>query len=262
MGKAPHDFDIATSARPEEVQALFPRTVPVGAQFGVVLVVEEGRDYQVATFRSDGAYLDGRHPRSVTFTTAEGDRKAPGLYDQWPLLRSDRRKSAGLRGRPQDLEMRTCARSEIPLIASPKISFAFSAAVRFASVLDFTIEAAPGMRSARASGHSRRQRRTYPRRTGQDFCLHRNGCADLTCSMPADSWRRSCRKSFRSKAASSRRIFIQKATSSSIRASCLPSCPSGSVPLVLAVLFHDLGKPPTMERDATGRIRFSGRMSR
>ena len=63
MGKAPHDFDIATSARPEQVQALFPRTVPVGVQFGVILVVEQGTEYQVATFRSDGAYLDGRHPR-------------------------------------------------------------------------------------------------------------------------------------------------------------------------------------------------------
>ena len=44
MGKVPHDFDIATSARPEEVQALFPRTVPVGVQFGVVLVVEDGKE--------------------------------------------------------------------------------------------------------------------------------------------------------------------------------------------------------------------------
>src|ERR1700704_2900915 len=75
MGEAPHDFDIATSAHPEQVQALFPRTVPVGVQFGVVLVVENGKEFQVATFRSDGAYLDGRHPRNVTFTTAEGDAR-------------------------------------------------------------------------------------------------------------------------------------------------------------------------------------------
>src|SRR5262245_150799 len=75
MGKTPHDFDLATSDRPEQVQALFPRTIPVGAQFGVVLVVEGGRDYQVATFRSDGTYLDGRRPASVTFTSPEGDAK-------------------------------------------------------------------------------------------------------------------------------------------------------------------------------------------
>ena len=108
MGKTPHDFDIATSARPEQVQALFPRTVPVGAQFGVVLVVESGAEYQVATFRSDGAYLDGRHPRSVTFTTAGGRRAAPRLYDQRPLLRSDRREECSTMCRAQtDLETRT-----------------------------------------------------------------------------------------------------------------------------------------------------------
>ena len=65
--------DIATSARPEDVQALFRRTVAVGAQFGVIVVLEGGREYEVATFRSDGEYRDGRHPESVTFTNAEGD---------------------------------------------------------------------------------------------------------------------------------------------------------------------------------------------
>jgi tRNA nucleotidyltransferase/poly(A) polymerase len=54
MGKKPKDFDIATSARPEEVMRLFPQTLTVGAQFGVVLVVQNGHPYEVATFRSDG----------------------------------------------------------------------------------------------------------------------------------------------------------------------------------------------------------------
>ncbi|MDQ9336683.1 CCA tRNA nucleotidyltransferase, partial [Escherichia coli] len=67
------DFDIATDATPERVQEIFPRTVPVGAQFGVVLVVSHGEEYQVATFRADGAYIDGRHPEGVVYTTAEGD---------------------------------------------------------------------------------------------------------------------------------------------------------------------------------------------
>ena len=70
-GVPPHDYDIATSARPEQVQALFRRTVAVGAQFGVISVMINSDDFQVATFRSDGAYSDGRHPESVHFSNAE-----------------------------------------------------------------------------------------------------------------------------------------------------------------------------------------------
>jgi poly(A) polymerase len=68
MGNAPKDYDIATSARPEQVTQLFPHTVTVGAQFGVVLVLMDGQPVEVATFRSDGDYADGRHPGEVTYT--------------------------------------------------------------------------------------------------------------------------------------------------------------------------------------------------
>src|SRR5580693_1923010 len=67
------DYDIATSARPEEVRGLFPRTVAVGAHFGVICVLEGGTQFEVATFRSDGAYIDGRHPDEVTFSTPRED---------------------------------------------------------------------------------------------------------------------------------------------------------------------------------------------
>lgn len=73
LGVAPKDFDVATSAPAGEVQRLFPYTVPVGAQFGVVLVVHEGYPIEVATFRSDGIYLDGRHPTSVRFSNPRED---------------------------------------------------------------------------------------------------------------------------------------------------------------------------------------------
>src|SRR5438094_438183 len=73
LGREPLDYDIATSAPPETVQALFPRTVPVGAQFGVVLVVADGMPVEVATFRSDAAYVDGRRPSAVHFGSARED---------------------------------------------------------------------------------------------------------------------------------------------------------------------------------------------
>lgn len=67
------DIDIATSALPGEVQKLFPKSRAIGAQFGVVQVSMYGRDYEVATFRRDDAYLDGRHPSSVLFCGPEQD---------------------------------------------------------------------------------------------------------------------------------------------------------------------------------------------
>jgi poly(A) polymerase len=73
LGKAPKDYDIATDAQPGEVQRIFPQTIPLGTQFGVVLVVLEGESFAVTTFRFDGPYLDGRHPSNVRFGSMEED---------------------------------------------------------------------------------------------------------------------------------------------------------------------------------------------
>lgn len=73
MGREPHDYDIATDARPADVAALFEHTVPVGAEFGVMLVVLGAHRYEVSTFRSEGPYLDGRHPSRVEFVGARSD---------------------------------------------------------------------------------------------------------------------------------------------------------------------------------------------
>ena len=68
MGIPPKDYDVATSARPEQVMQLFSHSVAVGAKFGVVLVLSGEQQVEVATFRSDGDYADGRHPDEVTYT--------------------------------------------------------------------------------------------------------------------------------------------------------------------------------------------------
>jgi hypothetical protein len=74
LGDAVQDVDVTTSAHPQQVEALFSRTVAVGRSFGVVVVVlPDGRQVEVATFRNDGAYIDGRRPASVTFGTAVED---------------------------------------------------------------------------------------------------------------------------------------------------------------------------------------------
>ena len=69
----PADYDIATSAHPEEIMQVFPKTRSVGVQFGVVLVIYRGHPFEVATFRSDEAYVDGRRPTGVVFTDAKQD---------------------------------------------------------------------------------------------------------------------------------------------------------------------------------------------
>jgi poly(A) polymerase len=75
MGHEPQDYDVATDARPEVVLELFPRTVPVGVSFGVVKVLVDEHAIEVATFRADGAYRDGRHPESVAFSGEEEDAR-------------------------------------------------------------------------------------------------------------------------------------------------------------------------------------------
>ncbi len=67
LGRPVHDWDIATSATPEEIMAVFPKTVPTGLKHGTVTVVDGGDSFEVTTFRRDGGYRDGRHPEKVTF---------------------------------------------------------------------------------------------------------------------------------------------------------------------------------------------------
>ena len=73
LGLAPKDYDIATDARPEVVQRMFEHTVGVGAKFGVICVIIDGDQYEVAMFRADDEYTDGRRTTSIRFGTNEED---------------------------------------------------------------------------------------------------------------------------------------------------------------------------------------------
>ncbi|MHC4437640.1 MAG: CCA tRNA nucleotidyltransferase, partial [Planctomycetota bacterium] len=73
LGRRAKDYDVATNARPKDVIRLFKRTLKVGAKFGVVIVLIEGLQVEVATFRTESGYADGRHPGSVEFATAAED---------------------------------------------------------------------------------------------------------------------------------------------------------------------------------------------
>lgn len=75
LGAKPKDFDLVSDATPDEIAALFPKTLDVGKQFGIMVVVTDGGPVEVARFRADGAYADGRHPTGVTFSSPEEDAK-------------------------------------------------------------------------------------------------------------------------------------------------------------------------------------------
>src|SRR5260370_30452265 len=77
VGREPADYDVTTDATPERVMALFPESLVVGAQFGVILIPRDGLKVEVATFRSDVGYSDGRHPDSVVSSTAPHEDLPP-----------------------------------------------------------------------------------------------------------------------------------------------------------------------------------------
>lgn len=75
MGIKPKDYDIVTSAKPDEIEDILEKTIPIGKEFGVILALQDGHEYEVATFRSDSGYSDGRRPDAVEFTNIEEDAK-------------------------------------------------------------------------------------------------------------------------------------------------------------------------------------------
>ena len=141
-GVEPTDYDITTSARPEQVQALFPRTVPIGVSFGVILVVEAGEPYEVATFRKEAGYADGRHPSQVSFATAREDVLRRDFTINGLLMDPESGEVVDFVGGRQDLEAK-----RLRTIGDPEQRFGedhlrMLRAVRFAATLGLDIEAA------------------------------------------------------------------------------------------------------------------------
>jgi poly(A) polymerase len=143
LGRAPKDFDVATAARPEQLLRLFPRSGQVGAHFGVVLVHEGGAHVEVATFRSDLDYADGRRPTAVHFETSpEQDVLRRDFTINALLLDPATNEVRDYAGGRADL-----AAGIIRAIGDPERRFRedhlrLLRAVRFAARLNFTIEPA------------------------------------------------------------------------------------------------------------------------
>jgi tRNA nucleotidyltransferase/poly(A) polymerase len=142
LGRAPGDYDIATSARPEEIEKKFPRTVAVGRKFGVIIVVEGEHQFQVATFRAEADYRDGRRPETVVFADARADAERRDFTVNGLFFDPIAEQLHDWVGGEADLRARV-----IRTIGSPEERFAedhlrLLRAVRFAAQLDFAIEPA------------------------------------------------------------------------------------------------------------------------
>jgi tRNA nucleotidyltransferase/poly(A) polymerase len=144
LGLVPKDYDVATNATPDQIRELFGRrrTLPIGAAFGVVTVLgpRTAGQIEVATFRSDAAYSDGRHPDSVTFTTAEHDAQRRDFTINGLFFDPVMEKVVDYVGGQDDL-----ARRVIRSIGDPRLRFGedklrMLRAVRFAATFQFEIE--------------------------------------------------------------------------------------------------------------------------
>ena len=140
LGKSPQDYDIATDARPEVIQQMFPKTMAVGSQFGVILVILDGDPFEVATFRHDGPYLDGRRPSHVRFASMQEDILRRDFTINGMMYDPIADRVIDLVGGREDL-----ARCLVRAIGDPAERYRedrlrMVRAVRFAASLGFTIE--------------------------------------------------------------------------------------------------------------------------
>jgi len=140
MGLTPKDFDLATTAHPTEVEALFSKTIPVGKQFGVILVLEEGTPFEVATFRQEGGYFDGRHPSEVNFSVPQEDAKRRDFTVNGLFYDPFEAKVIDFIDGCSDLQKKLIKAIGDPFKRFEEDKLRLLRAIRFASTLGFEIE--------------------------------------------------------------------------------------------------------------------------
>jgi poly(A) polymerase len=143
MGREPADYDVATDATPDQVLNLYPDSLTVGAQFGVVVVPREGADVEVATFRSDGLYADGRHPQDVRYAkTPEADVRRRDFTINGLLYDPANEKVLDYVGGQADIRRRLVRTIGDPLERFSEDRLRMMRAVRFAARFEFALDAA------------------------------------------------------------------------------------------------------------------------
>ncbi|MDR1191613.1 MAG: CCA tRNA nucleotidyltransferase [Verrucomicrobiales bacterium] len=260
LGRAEQDIDIATDATPDQVQKLFPRVTDLqGKNFGVVRVMRGPWVFEIATFRKDGAYQDGRRPDHVTFTTAEEDARrrdftVNGLfYDPLTLTVLD------YVGGRADLDSKT-----LRCIGSPSARFGedylrMFRAARFAAELDFAIEPETWRT---LTVMSPKTVALAPERVRDELVRALCGSHPLKAFDLLDQaglFRAWLPEVEALKGVAQPPQFHPEGdvfVHTRLMVGGLPARPD--LTLTLSVLLHDIAKPDTHAVDDTGRIRFNG----
>src|SRR5947208_229994 len=257
-GFAPKDFDIATDASPEVVQNLFSHTFAVGAHFGVIVVLENSFQFEVATFRSDDAYIDGRHPSAVHFSSPEEDAQRRDFTINGMFYDPVAEQVIDLVGGQADITAKL-----VRAIGEPAKRFAedrlrMLRAVRFATALDYQIDNqtwdalvanASSINQISAERIRDELIRSFvsPNRVRGWDLLDSSGL--MRAILPELDVMKGVLQPEQFHPEGD--VFVH----TRLMLSLLPE--KVSVPLVFAVLFHDVAKPVTTMVDKTGRIRFN-----
>jgi tRNA nucleotidyltransferase/poly(A) polymerase len=259
LNTSPKDYDVATSATPGEVQRLFDHTQAVGAHFGVVLVREGGEQVEVATFRNDGQYLDGRRPESVTFSNPREDAQRRDFTINGLFYDPVAEKVIDYIGGQEDLRAGVLRAIGAPRQRFEEDKLRLLRAVRFAARLGFEIEEgtweamkemAPGLNAVSPERVREEFVKiiTHPSRLLGFDLLDKSGL--LYQIIPEFAALKGCEQppEFHPEGD----VFVH----TRIMVDLLPKEPLPT-PLVLSVLLHDIGKPPTRVVDENGRARFN-----
>jgi len=257
-GLTPKDYDIATDARPENVQALFPRTYAVGAHFGVIIVLEDGFQFEVATFRSDEAYIDGRHPSAVHFSSPKEDARRRDFTINGMFLDPASNKVIDLVGGQADIGAKLVRAIGEPGQRLAEDRLRMLRAVRFATALDYQIDertwdalVASASSINQISGERIRDEvvrifLSSNRVRGWDL-LDASGL--MSAILPELQAMKGVLQPEQFHPEGD--VFVHTRLMLSLLRETV------SIPLVFAVLFHDVAKPVTARVDETGRIRFN-----
>ncbi len=257
-GKPANDFDIATDAPPETVQKIFRRTYAVGAKFGVIVVVENELQFEVATFRSDDAYVDGRRPVSVHFSSPEEDAKRRDFTINGMFFDPAKNEVIDFVGGQSDLKAKVIRAIGDPGERFDEDRLRMLRAIRFAIVLDYQIdtrtwEALVTRASSITEISAERIRdelvRIFlsPNRVRGWDLLDQSGL--LKAILPEIEPMKGCEQPEQFHPEGD--VF----THTRLMLQMLPE--KVSVPLVFSVILHDVAKPVTATVDPTGRIRFN-----
>lgn len=261
LGREPADFDVTTDATPEQVMALFSESVAVGAQFGVVLIPRDGLQVEVATFRSDVGYSDGRHPDSVVYSkTPQEDVQRRDFTINGLLMRHDTGEVLDYVGGQADLTAKI-----IRAIGEPGRRFAEDKlrtmrAVRFAARFGFEIEAETfrAIRKHAAEIHQVSEERLREELTK----MLTEGAARQAFELLDETWllQQVLPEIAAMKGVEQPHQFHPEGDVWIHTRLMLEGLPADESPtLAWGVLLHDVGKPPTFQSAAeTGdRIRFN-----